>query len=122
MSGIKLYAVVSNEAIEASKGNRGKMHAQTGHAFLHSFLDSATRFPDAAKAYLDSGVVAKICLRADEEILHQLSRIYKNQAGVFLVRDAGLTVFPRPMITALGIGPIKETDREEILSELKLFI
>jgi len=119
---IKLYAIVSNEAVDASNGNRGKMIAQSGHAYLHSFLDSLARFPSDAKAYLDSGIVAKICLRASEETLHQLSRIYKDKCGVFLVKDAGLTVFPRPMITALGIGPIRPADREEILANLKGFV
>lgn len=122
MSDIKLYAIVSNEAVAASKGNRGKMGAQLGHAYVHSFLDSMTRFPDQAKAYLATGVVGKVCLRADEGVLHQLSIAYKNKCGVFLVKDAGLTVFPRPMITALGIGPIDVKEREEILTELKPWI
>jgi peptidyl-tRNA hydrolase len=122
MSGIKLYAIVSNEAVAASGGNRGKMIAQTGHAYVHSMLDSLTRFPDQAKAYLDSGVVAKICLKADEQVLHTRSVLYKNRCGVFLVKDAGLTVFPRPIITALGIGPLKVDDREDILKSLKVFI
>jgi peptidyl-tRNA hydrolase len=122
MTDIKLYAIVSNEAISESKGNRGKMGAQIGHAFVHAFVDSTVRFPSMAQAYLDTDVVAKVCLKADEEILHSLSRIYKPKCGVFLVKDAGLTVFPRPMITALGIGPINVKDREEILSSLKPWI
>lgn len=122
MSSIKLYAIVSNEAVAAAKGNRGKMIAQTGHAYVHSMLDSMTRFPDDAKAYLESGVVAKVCLKADEMVLHQLARTYQSKCGVFLVKDAGLTVFPRPMITALGIGPILESNREEVLANLKVFI
>jgi peptidyl-tRNA hydrolase len=122
MSDIKLYAIVSNEAVAASKGNRGKMGAQIGHAYVHAFVDSLTRFPDQAKAYLDSGVVAKVCLKADEAILHHLSRLYQDKCGVFLVKDAGLTVFPRPMITALGIGPININDRETILKGLNPWI
>lgn len=120
--GIKLYAIVSNEAVAASKGNRGKMGAQLGHAFTEAVFDSQDRFPDLLKAYRDSGVVAKVCLKADEAVLHQLSRSYKDKCGVYLVKDAGLTVFPRPMITALGIGPINEDDREEILANLKVWI
>lgn len=119
MSDIKLYAIVSNEAVEASKGNRGKMGAQLGHAYVHSILDSMHRFPQHTLDYLASGSVAKICLRADEEVLHSLSRLYKDKCGVYLVKDAGLTVFPRPMITALGIGPIYVNEREDILAKLK---
>lgn len=122
MSGIKLYAIVSNEAVAAAGGNRGKMIAQAGHAYVHAMMDSLTRFPDQAKAYLESGVVAKICLKADEQVLHTLSVLYKNRCGVFLVKDAGLTVFPRPMITALGIGPIVPDNQEEVMKALKVFI
>ena len=118
MPDIKLYAIVSNEAVKASNGNRGKMGAQLGHAYVHAFVDSMTRFPDHAKTYLETGVVGKVCLKADEEVLHHLSRLYKDKCGVFLVKDAGITVFPRPMITALGIGPIDVTEREDILSKL----
>lgn len=122
MPDIKLYAIVSNEAVKASQGNRGKMMAQGGHAYLHSFLDSMGRFPLQAQAYLDTGVVGKVCLKADEEVLHTLSRLYRDKCGVFLVKDAGITVFPRPMITALGIGPIDVTERETILSDLRPWI
>lgn len=119
---IKLYCIVSEEAVKAAGGNRGKMGAQIGHAYVHSMLDSIARFPLDAKAYLDSGVVGKVCLKAPEETLHALSRAYKDKCGVFLVKDAGLTVFPRPMITALGIGPIRVDEREEVLANLKLWI
>jgi peptidyl-tRNA hydrolase len=116
---IKLYCIVSKEAVLASGGNRGKMIAQAGHAYVHSMLDAMDRFPNSVRAYLDSGVVAKIALQADEATLHELSRLYKSKAGVYLVKDAGLTVFPRPMITALGIGPIDIEEREDILKNLK---
>jgi peptidyl-tRNA hydrolase len=119
---VKLYCIVSDEAVKASNGNRGKMGAQIGHAYVHGFLDSLTRFPTMARAYLETGVVAKICLHAGEETLHQLSRSYRDKCGVYLVKDAGLTVFPRPMITALGIGPIDPNDREDILKNLNPWI
>lgn len=115
----KLYCIVSKEAVEASKGVRGKMASQCGHAYLGAYLDSAARFPQAAQAYLNSGVVAKITLIAEEKQLHELAQFYKNKHGVFLVKDAGITVFPRPMITALGIGPMLPSERDEVLANLK---
>lgn len=96
--------------------------AQGGHAWTGALLDSLTRFPDLARDYLASGTVGKVCLKADEADLHALSILYKNRCGVYLVKDAGLTVFPRPMITALGIGPIRIVDREDILANLKVWI
>lgn len=122
MTDMKMYAIVSNEAVKASGGNRGKMGAQIGHAFVHSMMDSLLRFPADAQAYLASGTVGKVCLKADEADLHALSVLYKNKCGVFLVKDAGLTVFPRPMITAVGIGPIRVSDRDPVLAALKVWI
>ena len=122
MPEIKLYGIVSEEAVKASNGNRGKMGAQLGHAYVHSILDAQKRFPALVDAYLASGVVGKACLKAPEETLHQLSRLYKDITGVFLVKDAGLTVFPRPMITALGIGPVYVDLREDILKNLSVWI
>jgi peptidyl-tRNA hydrolase len=122
MSELKLYCIVSKEAVQESKGNRGKMGAQIGHAYTEAVFDALDRFPDVVKAYRDSGIVAKVCLVADEETLHKLSRLYKDKYGVALIKDAGKTVFPRPMITALGIGPIDPKDREDILKGLKPWI
>lgn len=122
MPDMKMYAIVSNEAVKASGGNRGKMGAQIGHAYVHSFMDAQARFAQDVKDYIATGTVGKVCLKADEVELHALSILYKNKCGVYLVKDAGLTVFPRPMITALGIGPIRVDAREPILAGLKLWI
>jgi peptidyl-tRNA hydrolase len=122
MLDIKLYCIVSQEAVKASNGNRGKIGAQIGHAFTEAAFDAMENFPDQLKAYRDSGIVAKACLVAPEETLHQLSRLYKGRCGVALIKDAGKTVFPRPMITALGIGPIDVTEREDILKGLNVWI
>ena len=113
---------MSEEAIQASKGNRGKLVSQAGHAFTEAIFDAQERFPLIVKAYRDSGNVAKVCLVAPEAVLHHLSRLYGPKCGVALIKDAGKTVFPRPMITALGIGPIDVTTREEILAGLKPWI
>lgn len=121
-SELRLYCIVSKEAVEASKGNRGKMGAQIGHAYVHSFIDAIARFPEKAKSYLESGGFAKICLVAEEKQLHDLHQLYKEKCGVFLTKDAGRTVFPRPMITTLGIGPISADEREEVLAGLKPWI
>ena len=122
MIDIKLYCVVSDEAVKAAGGNRGKMGAQIGHAFTEAIFDALERFPSQVKAYRDTGRVGKVLLHAPEETLHTLSRLYKDKCGVALIKDAGLTVFPRPMITAVGIGPIDVNEREQILKDLKPWI
>ena len=119
---IKLYCIVSEEAVEASRGNRGKIGAQIGHAYTEAIFDAQERFPTSVIAYRASGVIGKVCLWAPEETLHQLSRLYKDRCGVALIKDAGKTVFPRPMITALGIGPIDVEVREDVLKSLRPWI
>ena len=122
MPDIKLYCIVSEEAVKASGGNRGKMGAQIGHAFTEATFDAMDNYPEQLKAYRETNMVAKVCLIASEETLHKLSRLYQGKCGVALIKDAGKTVFPRPMITALGIGPIDVNEREEILENLRPWI
>lgn len=118
-----LYCIVSDEAVKACKGNRGKMMAQAGHAYVDAILDSQIRFPDAVEAYINSGVVKKVCLRApDPQVLRDLHSSYRRTHGVKLVQDAGLTVFDGPTITCLGLGPIDPKDIKEDLSSLKVYI
>jgi peptidyl-tRNA hydrolase len=119
MEELKLYCVVSREAVEACKGVRGKMATQAGHAYCGALLDAMDRFPERAKAYIDSEAVPKITLVADEAQLHELWRSYKDKFGIALIRDAGRTVFKGPTITALGIGPILGSEREELLTQLR---
>ncbi len=102
----KLYCIFSEEAVKASKGNRGKLAAQAGHAFLHSIWDAMKRYPIDAVKYKNSERAYKIACIAPEATLHVLYEKYKGIAGVTMVTDAALTVFDQPMITALGIGPI----------------
>lgn len=116
---LKLYCIVSKEAVDACKGVRGKMASQAGHAFVGALVDALQRFNDKATAYIESAAVPKITLVTSEAQLHELWRLYKDSHGVALIKDAGRTVFPRPMITALGIGPILESEREEILANLR---
>lgn len=106
-----MYCVVSATAMAAAGGARGKMLAQAGHAFIHAFLDATTRFPAAAAAYAASEVPRKIVLVADTaDDLATLAAAYRETCGVFLVCDAGHTVFSGPTVTCLGIGPIRPDD------------
>lgn len=108
---MKMYCVMAEEAIVSSGGNRGKMAAQSGHAFLHSYWDCQDRFPELANSYREGGA-AKI----------ELNKLYNSITGVSLVIDAGRTVFSDPTPTCIGIGPLYSDDREEILKGLKVWI
>lgn len=117
---LKLYCVVSKEALAKMNGNRGKAMAQSGHAFLHAWWDALDRFPTAALSYQGSDHAFKITLvvETDDE-LRALAESYKDVCGVSLVTDAGFTVFKEPTVTCLGIGPIRPADVKEDLSGLR---
>lgn len=119
---IKMYTLVSLEAVKAMGGNRGKLMAQGQHAVLHTFWDAERRFPEMAQAYRDSSHAYKIALQvasaAELAVFHEA---YKDICGISLVKDAGFTVFKEPTITCLGIGPIREDQVLENLSSLTTF-
>jgi peptidyl-tRNA hydrolase len=123
---IKMYCIFSKESLAQMKGIRGKMAAQAGHGFLHSFWDAEQRFPDDAKSYKSSDHAYKITLVVDTtEELTALYNHYYDRCGVSLVKDAGFTVFrdeegnPVPTVTCLGIGPIPEDRIDDHLKNLR---
>lgn len=103
---LKLYCILAEEAVRSAGGNRGKMIAQAGHAFLHTYWDAEDNFPEDASAYRASANAVKVTLVAPTETLLILREAYAATCGTSLVRDRALTVFPEPLITALGLGPL----------------
>lgn len=120
---LKMYCVVSREALKAMNGNRGKFGTQCGHAYLHAFLNGKDIWTRNADAYIASGRSFKITLVVDTTAeLHELYDHYRRITGTALIEDAGFTVFDQPTVTCLGIGPILESQRCEKLSSLKPLI
>jgi peptidyl-tRNA hydrolase len=117
MSDLRLYAIISKEALKAAGGSRGKMMAQAGHAFLHAFWDAERRFPERARAYRE-GRAKKIVLAVDSEAALQAIASRVEGVGFTLVEDAALTVFKTPTVTAIGLGPIDKDELPEWLSRL----
>ena len=118
-----MYCVTSREVLKLVNGNRGKMMAQAGHAFLHSAWDAADNFPDDLAAYKASGSAKKITLVVDTiDELKTLYGAYKGVCGTTLVVDKGLTCFDGPTTTCLGIGPISEDKVDVNLSSLKVLL
>ena len=105
---MRIYCIFSKEAIDLMRGNRGKMAAQAGHAYLHSYWDAQERFPEAVSAYR-SGLARKICLIVPTT--EELVAIYvkhEHEVPCTLVEDRGFTVFDKPTITCIGIGPVQQ--------------
>jgi len=97
---------------------KGKMVAQGSHASLGAYLKSPKY---AQKSWMDTGQT-KICVGVDSE--EQLLEIYNKleEAGLdpVLIRDAGHTEFKEPTLTAVGVGPVPDSDVDPITGDLKL--
>jgi peptidyl-tRNA hydrolase len=119
----KMYCIVPQEIVdlaEAAGNVRGKLMAQSGHAFLHAWWDADRFFPENAKAYRDSERAYKITLVAPYGYdLFKLGIKYGSFTGSSLVEDSGFTVFDGPTVTCLGIGPINVDDIGPDLKALK---
>ncbi len=129
---MKMYCVVARDSLKAMNGNRGKLAAQAGHAFLHAYWDAEDRCRElptaydgysAADWYRASGAAKKVTLVVDTvDDLKALYKAYRPICGVSLVVDAGLTCFDGPTTTCLGIGPITNDQIGDDLKALKVLI
>lgn len=138
---MKMYCIVAATSLKAMNGNRGKLAAQAGHAYLHAWWDAIrprnlTKWDeekgynvpdltivDNALKYSHEGKAVKVCLVVpDVPDLLPLFDAYKHKTGVSMVTDAGLTCFNEPTTTCLGIGPICEEDIGNDLKDLKVLI
>lgn len=123
MSDLKMYCIFSRESLKAMNGNRGKMAAQAGHAFLHAFTNGRMTWDCRAYSYLNDQRAYKIVLVVETtQELHELYHQYQHRVGTALIEDAGLTVFNEPTVTCLGIGPIHPEECCEKLKSLKPLI
>lgn len=146
---LRLYAITSREAVKAMGGNRGKLAAQAGHAYLHAFWDAEQRFgkdkfpTDGGlggdyplgsghriyafqrdiQTYRFSQAAAKVCLIVETtDELVDLYAKFEPLYGCTLVTDAGRTVFKEPTTTFVGVGPITKEAFNDLAPDLKLFL
>jgi peptidyl-tRNA hydrolase len=120
---MKVYAIVSSEALKKMNGNRGKLGAMVGHAFVHALWDADARHSDRAQAYKNSGLAKKVVLLCnDEALMRQLAEDYRPICGTTVVEDAGLTVFDGKTFAAVGMGPLTADECDERLARLKVLI
>lgn len=123
----KMYCIFAKESIDKMNGNRGKLAAQAGHAYLHSWWNAIRhddgKIVEQAAKYNQSERAFKITLVVDTvDELKLLQEKYKDICGTSLVTDAGFTVFGEPTTTCLGLGPISEDNIGDDLKALKVLI
>lgn len=128
---IKMYCIFAMESLKKMNGNRGKLAAMSGHAYLHSFWDAMSdmasdgnrpKFSQAMQYQL-SNHAYKIALVVDTVAeLELLKAKYADRCGTSLVKDAGFTVFKEPTVICLGIGPIADDQVGDDIEQLNLFL
>lgn len=119
-----MYCIVNGAAMKQMNGNRGKLAAQAGHAYLHAYIDAYNRFTIDAVKYMSEGKATKVCLVVDNvDQLDKIQRAYIDKCGNSMVTDAGKTVFNGvPTVTCLGVGPILRDEVGEDIKALKVLI
>lgn len=106
-----MYCIFARESIEKMGGNRGKLAAMAGHAFLGAFLDAENgrRTNEDSLAYrVEYGMPKIVCVVDTVEDLRQIHREMFGNFGCMLVTDAAKTVFSEPTDVCLGVGPCPE--------------
>jgi len=101
----------------------GKIASQAGHAYLQSFL-KADR--DIQLAYHADGIGTKIALqsRAFYDLLWAQHLCVQKGLPHALIVDSGHVMLPHfdgsPIVTALGIGPVRRAEIGHITDRFKL--
>ena len=120
---MRLYAIVYKPALVQMGGNRGKLGAMLGHAYLHAMWDADVRHPERALAYKTSGMAKKVVLVCeDEALMRALAEDYRPLCGTTVVEDAGLTVFKGKTFAAIGLGPLEADECDPRLKGLPVLI
>ncbi len=95
----------------------GKLSAQTGHAYLDSYLNCVATDSVRAMKWKSRHHGIKVCLRAKNLVKIMQLKALCEQRNIphALVEDLGYTCFGgKTTITALGIGPIHRDDLPEL--------
>lgn len=109
---------------------KGKLIAQGAHAAMMWLSDRLRRFnyinPHLSAEEIEwmRGTFTKVTLQvnSEDELLGLFNKAKAKGLTAFLVTDSGKTEFNGVLtITALGLGPNKSEEIDEITSELKLY-
>lgn len=143
---IKMYAIFSKEGVAKMGGNKGKMCAQAGHAYLHAWWDAENlldvhfvdqmegpeiefyrneyeRLSETISFYRHGDDARKIALLVDtDQELLDLAEAYKGFTGTTIVEDCGYTVVEPGTMTCIGIGPLRDEEKGDDLRACRLFL
>jgi PTH2 family peptidyl-tRNA hydrolase len=104
----------------------GKLAAQAGHAFLDAFLVTLETDPARAAAYRASAPGTKVVLAAPTLAELEYAYALAQRAGLpcALIVDEGHILPPHfdgpPLVTALGLGPVRRREVRHITDRFAL--
>lgn len=98
---------------------KGKLIAQGCHASVNAIINVTE--DSKVTEWLSSGS-KKVCLRvpSEEELLSIYHKALNSGLLCSLVKDAGLTEFKQPTLTAVAIGPDLDSKIDPITGKLRL--
>ena len=126
-----MYCIYSKEAIKSMNGNRGKLAAMAGHAYLHAYWNGQEKAHEnrykqrnLCSLYKNSGLAKKVALVVDttEDLVNLYDEIKDEAFGVTLIEDAGLTVFDGKTTVCMGVGPVAKESVPKSIGELRVLI
>ena len=105
----------------------GKAHAQSGHAYTDALLHALSQDDPRASAYVHLRPGTKVCLNGGShaDLLRLLDRLAATPLPHVRIIDSGHVEPPdfdgSPVLTAIGIGPIRRAEAPPFLKRLPLW-
>jgi peptidyl-tRNA hydrolase len=105
----------------------GKAHAQSGHAYTDTLLHALQHEDPRALAYAALRPGTKVCLNGGShaDMLRLLDRLGATPLPHVRIIDSGHVEPPdfygRPVLTAIGVGPLLRADAPPFLKRLPLW-
>ena len=105
----------------------GKLASQAGHAFLESFERCRELDPVRATEYRGDGIGTKVVLAAQTERDLLVIKEEADQRGIpwALIIDSGHILEPHfdgnPIVTAIGLGPARRQEINDLTKKFKLY-
>lgn len=122
----RMYIIVNSDA----KMGKGKIASQVGHAVMEVTETMINHYPQLWRDFKRGGINAKICLKANSELIHEIYQTYdwlihpNRQAWCRGIKDAGRTQVDPGTLTAIAFCPMKlssiPNNLSRIISKLKL--
>jgi peptidyl-tRNA hydrolase len=100
---------------------RAKGEVQFGHAVASVMFSAMQVEPSVVEQYMSENQI-KLNMEVDglEALLKIQEKATKRGVNHFVVTDAAHTVFEKPTITAIGLGPMSKTDGNALTRDARM--